>query len=327
MNAIKKLFTSLGELSGGILQPNNSLLFARSLLFWVIVSALIFITGLVYFQSKAQQTKPKTEVLNQTDAIMAEVGKQKIYKSDVEKLAAQTYARDAIDPNVLKIYLDVAIEQALLDNAAKEFSIQIDDEDITQRIKSEQKQDNDKNRSDIFYEILKEKVTTQVVKSRTANVVEYWTPSVSDPEIESEATDQKNVTQRQQGRKALELIATQLKETPDVLTATREVLLNNSYRELEEIIAVNGLRIAKVTNENELRKPYIFTIKDQEIMGEEFYSSLFNMKQGDIETIFRDEDSAGKLYQVIASSDGEYQSFDEWFEIKEKELVKNKVNL
>ncbi len=324
MNPIKKLFTILGELSTGIFSPQNSLLFTRSLFFWVVLIAIIVLSGLTFYRinnaNKSANQNPS--IMGVPDEIMAEVGNQKIYKNDVERLALETYQRDAITEEVLRTYLNVAIERTLLDQEAVRLNIIIPDNEITQIIVDEDLIDNQKNRDKIFYRELKAKMLEQIISSRTANVVEYWTPSVSNPDIPSQKDDPKFKAQREQGRKALPLIEQQLNETPDILEATREVMSKNDFKELAEVIAVNGLRLSTVTNEVELRTQYTFTTKDQEILGIEFFEALFNLGEGETQVIFRDENSAGKLYQVTKSSQGDYNTYEQWLSQRKAEKVK-----
>ena len=327
MNPIKKLFTILGELSTGIFSPQNSLLFTRSLFFWVVLIAIIVLSGLTFYRinnaNKSANQNPS--IMGVPDEIMAEVGNQKIYKNDVERLALETYQRDAITEEVLRTYLNVAIERALLDQEAVRLNIIIPDNEITQIIVDEDLIDNQKNRDKIFYRELKAKMLEQIISSRTANVVEYWTPSVGNPEVASEKDDPKYKLQREQGQKALPLIEQKLNETPDMLDATREVFAEHDFKELEEIIAVNGLRISKVTDEVELRTPYIFTTKDQQVMGIEFFEALFNLQNGETQVVFRDENAAGKLYQVINSSQGDYNSYNQWLSQRKAESVQVRI--
>lgn len=326
MSPIKKLFTTLGELSIGIFSPNNALLFTRSLFFWVVIIAVTILSVLVIFRiSSTSQPTQNQSIMGVPDAIMAEVGNQKIYKNDVERLALETYQREAITEEVLKIYLNIAIERILLDLEAVDLNIIIPDDEITQKLVDEELTDNQKNRDKIFYRELKTRILEQIISSRTAHVVEYWTPSVGNPEVASEKDDPKFKLQREQGRKALPLIEQKLNETPDILDATREVFSENDFKELEEIVAVNGLRISKVSDEIALRTPYTFTTKDQEVMGIEFYEALFNLENGETQVIFRDENAAGKLYQVTNSSQGDYNSYDQWLSQRKAEVVKMNI--
>lgn len=314
-------------MSTGIFSPQNSLLFTRSLFFWVIIIAIIVLSGLTIYRLNNinSSSSQKPSIMGVPDEIMADVGNQKIYKNDVEKLALETYQRDAITEEVLRTYLNVAIERALLDQEAVKLNIIIPDDQVLNELISEQLEDNQKNRNKIFYKQLKTKILEQLISSRTAHVVEYWTPSVGNPEVEGEDVNPKYKLQREQGRLVLPLIEQKLNETPDILDATREVMSENNFPELAEIIAVNGLRLSKVTDEVELRTPYTFTTKDQQVMGIEFFEALFNLQSGETQVIFRDENSAGKLYQVINSSQGNFNTYDQWLIQRKEESVKVRI--
>ncbi len=328
MEPLKKFFTIVGELGAGIFQPRNSFLFSRSLLFWVIVLSVILIPFFARFISNITSPENEVQLLRKPDSLLAEVGDLKIYKTDVEKLALETYSKDAIDEKVLKTYLNILIERSVMDLEAINLGIVVAETEINDVIIAEGEQDTEKVRSKVFYKLLKQKLMGQIISSRTAHVVEYWTPAKINPEIETDTDNPLYETQRAQGKEALTLIEQKLlRDGGDILDATRTVLAQNNFKELEEIIAVNGLRLSKVTNEVELRKPYTFTTKDQEVMGVEFFEALFSMQTGDVKTIFREGNSAGKLYQVINSSQGNYSTYEQWLSNRGQELVKIKVNL
>ena len=313
---------------GGIFQPRNPFLFSRSLLFWVIILSAVSIPFFARYVSNIANPENEFQILKQPDLVLAEIKKQKIYKSDVQKLALETYEKSAIDEKVLKTYLDIQIERTLMDMEAVNLTISVSDREVGDEIIAQGDQDTPKTRAKYFYKLLKEKILKQVISSRTAQVVEYWTPSTVNPEVASDADNPHYKIQRDQGKEALELIEQDLiTNGRDLLDTTRTILAANNFKELEEIIAVNGLRLSKVSNEVELRKPYTFTTKDQEVMGIEFFEALFNMKNGDVRTVFREGNSAGKLYQVTNSSQGNYSTYEQWLNTRKDELVRIKVNL
>ncbi len=254
------------------------------------------------------------------NVLLATVGEKQIYWRDVNNLALENYLASAIDNNVLKLYLNIAIERAILDKEAERLKISITSAEIELRKKSAAAKKTDLL---IKYDLLKEKVMKAQIKNVVAYTVGFWIASFDYPQLPE------YTVQREKGKIALAEI--QLKfianeKAVDIAKYTAE-----SYPELSEIVAINGLIYVKTTDLNLLENPRTYTLnptdKGKPYNDDEVFDALSKIKAGEVVKVERKNGSGGTVIKAVSINNSGFASYEDFLTARKKEIVKIISNL
>jgi hypothetical protein len=302
LNAIKDTLT-------GIAHPQNSLSLARSLFFWMFVCALLTF-GTIYFLRTQNQPVPNpttTSVLNQTDALLAEVGKQKIYKSDVEKLIKKQIKNPQFTESQMTRFLNKAVEQAILDQEIAKnglFVPKVDENDLENVIKK--------------YDAVKLEITEKNVESRMVSNIGFAIPPTDYPLDESEKEEVEK--QHQDAPIALADIEKELKAG---LTATDVAeIISQKYPSLAPRVAVNGYIFGKSEDKTIFAEPELFTLGKKTAV-QYVMDAVFELKEvGEIKRVDTPNNGGGIVLRLEGVNNSGIKSYEDWLETKKQELVK-----
>lgn len=282
----------------------------------VLLLVLLLLLGLRDYGQKGEK-----------DLVLAMVGNKEIKRSDVQTAAKEQYLDSAIDNKVLQIFLDNLIEREIMDQEALKLGISISNAEAVKKARELQSSVNINETmvKNAKYELLKDKIIKGFINSRTVFVVSYWTPSSEIAEKElTEEEKQQALIRREQGERALSEIESLINQDTEPYEAVKIVSQKTEYKEVSEILSVNGALISKLGDVELLKNPKIYTDGDKAALGE-FYDKIFAMREGEVKTFFDAEKSTGRVVKVVKVSDGFNGSYAEWLNLKRTELVK-KVN-
>lgn len=289
-----------------------------------VVILLVVLISFFVFSKKTQNVSQKVSP-NAKDTLLVTVGDQKIYKSDVQKAAREQYVSSAIDNSVLQVFLDLLIEQKILDLEAAKLGITVSQAEIDSSIYSKTASGSAKNTNlskFARYSVLKDKIMAKQVKSVSAYTIGFWIPPLSYPQ------KAEYVQKREDGRKALIEAEGKLKAGEKPLDTVK--YMYSKYPILGEILSFNGYLMFRRTDESVFEKPAIYTFnqKDLEKLNDpEFYNALQMMKEGEIRRIEKSDQSGGDLIQVVSVNGSGFSNYDDFLATRKKELVKMESNL
>lgn len=294
---------------------------------FILGGAVIILVVLisVFAFSKKTQNIPQKVSPNAKDALLVTVGDQKIYKSDVQKAAAEQYVSTAIDNKVLQVFLDLAIEHTILDQQAKKLNIIISNSDVQSRIRADFKEASGSSIPEVFikqtrYDLLKEKIISKRLESREANYIKFWTPSFTYESTQGLTDQEKNEgkIKRIAIQKALDSIEISLKSGLSIGEVAKNIYDN--FPLLKTGLAVNGLIFNPLSFTN-LERPALF-IYDPKNAEKEFDKLLFSMKPKEVKEIIYQDGSGGAVIQLVAINNGFKQDYNSWLNDQKKTLVK-----
>ena len=229
--------------------------------------------------------------------LLATVAEEKLYKSTVEEIAKEQYVPSAINSDVIKLFLDIAVEREILDLEAKRLGIVIPLTGSKQQ----------------HYDVLKKKITAASIESVSAYEISFWVPPPADypqkPEYEEI---------RQTGKIALDEAEEKLKNKENPLLVTQ--ILYSKYPILQPILALNGYLLKSKTDDSIFSKPRTYTY-DKRNAGQAFYDTLFSLQKGELKKSIWIDGSGGAVIQIISVNLGSGLDYDEWLAVKKKELV------
>lgn len=295
--------------------PKRPILFAIGAIVILIIVALVAIVFLSNKKNQTNQTAQPTPKPFQNNTLLATVGEKQITFEDVMNAAKEQYTIQAIDNAVMKTFLNILIEQAILDNEAKKLNITLTEA----QIKAETNGNNSEGAYTIAkYNLLKEKIMQRQVKNVTAFTIDYWIPPYIEPQVPEYAI------QRAEGAKALNEIETKFRagESPTVIAK----YISDTYPALNEILALNGYIYSKTTNQTYFTTPKIYTF-DPEFVGAgaysaQLYDTLATLKENDVAKIIKTDGSGGIALKVISVERSGYTTYDDFLAAKKKEEVK-----
>lgn len=254
------------------------------------------------------------------DVLLATVGDQKIYKSDVIKAAEEQYVPKAVTNDVLKRFYDIVIERAILDQEAKNLGIVLTANQIKHRI-SQISPANSNLQNSLYtitkYDLLKQAVIKKKVISVSGYSVGFYIPPNDYPVQKPEYA-----MQRIDGEKALIEIEALFKNNQSATTIATAI--SNKYPSLQNMLSVNGYIWNKSPSNNLVREPKLFIIssfdKNSTVYNKETYETLLTIKPNEIKKILRVNGSGGLVLKAIAVKGEGFKNYKEFINKKESEL-------
>lgn len=271
----------------------------KQLLLFGIVLLLVIGLGLFFLYRSKFIQGPNTTSVREPNPLLAIVGSERIYLSTARNAAEEQYVSNAINDKIIKQFLDIVIERAILEQEIKKSNITIPQQKT----------------SAMYYELVKQSIVPSQVKSVDASVISYYIPppdKYPDRQL-PEFTEQRKIAPIVAGE-----IEAKLKNGEKPIAVAREMY--SKYPILEKILAVNSAPL-KTTNEKYLQdvKNWPYEVKRAE---EQFYKTLFSLKAGTIKKNIWPDGSGIAVMKIISVSSGTNQSYESWLDEKKKELVK-----
>ncbi len=316
-----------------ILQPKKSFSIntkKKALILIGIIFAILILFSITIFilTKKTSPKKPASSTINtSSDKLIATIGNQKIYRSDVYNLAKKQYSEDAINEQVLKTFYNLIVERKILDIEASKLGIKVTEQEAVLAARENLASKNDVIEQTYTvqkrYDLLKEKIMSKSIKSRTAFSVDFWTAGSSYDQQEISASDKQKATKIQsQAKKAFPQIEALIKQGTAPIDAVKKIMTNSKFSDLNNIIAVNGYIVSLTANQEVMKKPRIYTVDDKISLGNSFYDFLFSLKKGDVRTIFSEDGAIGKIFKVTDLSNFPFDNYQQWLQKKQAENLK-----
>lgn len=304
-----RLLTAVKDAATGIFHPTNALSVAKSLFFWLIICSLLTLGTIYFLRSQNQKTivPPQTSVLQQTDALLAEVGKQKIYKSDVEKLIKQQIINPQFDEPQIKRFLTKAIEQAILDQEIAQEGLviaEIDENDLESVIKK--------------YDEVKIEIAEKNVESRRVSNVGFAIPPTDYPVDESE----KELVGKQHQESPKALLDIEKALTSGASAEEVGLLIIEKYPSLSGRIAVNGYILEKTEDRTIFEEPELFTLGKKTAVQPVMDAAFALTQIGEVKRVDTPNNGGGIVLRLESVNNSGIKSYEDWLEAKKQELVK-----
>lgn len=293
----------------------KTILISAIIAFVILNIVLLFITGLVPSENLPFAQKPSPTPI--PDVLLVTVGEQKIFRSDVEKLAKQQYQQHAINNKVLQVFLNTAIERAILNQETKKFQIQVSNTEIDNAVNNQKNKNlNALLKTEAKYTILKQKIIAKFVKSVDAYTIGFWIPPLHYTQIPLYAQ------QRTEGNRALNEIQLKLEDSEKPYDVTKYIF--DKYPILQVNFALNGYIFGKVKNLNVYEKPKTYTFNSTDLKSlddPEFYNALLAMRAGEIKKVIKTDLSGGVVIQAISVKTTGFSNYKDFLDARIKELV------
>jgi len=273
----------------------------------LVVVVILVIVGLSVVKKddarpKATNLPPKVEIPE--NVLLATVGDTKIMRDDVVKLALEQTLASGITTDVLKTFLNIAIELEILRSEA-----------VAQKVEipkfTTQKEE---------FEYLKNKITEGKIKTVEAYTIAYWIPSDGYPQ-EPLFDEQRKITP--------EVIAEAkklLNQGEDPLVVANSIY--DKYPILQSVLAFNGgqMKQAKEKNIPFESAPRVYEFVEAEGT---FYlqEKLFAMSDNQIEGYSWPDGSGAAIIKVEKINRGEATNYENWMNEKKKNVQYNQSEI
>jgi len=257
----------------------------------VVATVLLVAGGVIYFFI----ANKGVEEARQKDTLIATVGEEEIYESDIVTAAQEQYDPSAIDISVMRLFLDVVIERKILELEAGRLGIE-----VPQNLTGEE-----------YYDHLRKSVVPRQVQSIEAHVIDWWIPPPEyypqEPLFEQ---------QRLLGEQAANEIEQRLIANEPPIDIAKDIY--SRYSILQTIIGLNGYLLDKEPTDEMISKPAVYEYEEE---SEDLQEVLFTLSEGDVSKNIWEDESGVSVIKVISVSEGERKSYDQWLEEKKDELV------
>lgn len=246
-----------------------------------------------------------------SDPLLATVGNQKIYKSTVEKAASEQYDPNSLTNKVIKEYLQVVVERAILGIEADKQGITVTDTDIADY---KLKYPAIRNQNTIRFNIIKEKLIAKDVNYVDAFAVGYSIPPLSEEFLQTP----ENVERRALENTVGDVLVQQINAGTTPLDAAQGVF--DQYPVLQPVLGVNGNILETVEDTASLEDPrrYFYDKRNQ---GQPFYEALFNQQPGAAQKHVWEDGAGMMVIQIINAHKSSTDTYKDWINTKKKELV------
>jgi hypothetical protein len=303
---------------GGRLSLAKTSIIVKKKVFIPLIIVLLLLIAVPVGVYLAQHNQDIQQHASTDASLVATVDNTPVTEQDVKAATREQYNDKAITQQTLQDTLDNVVEDKLIALEAKKRGITVSDQEVTQRASqlggsaSGQMSIISQARSDL----LKEKVSQAVTKTREVQSVGFWLPPDN---YGAPLTDQERATiasQKAQKTTVLSEIKTKLDANEDPLTVAQEI--QKKYPLFASIIAVNGYVVDKTPDTSVMTTPKLYTYSD-DFKTNTYLSQIFAMSNGQVQIVLTDANAGGVVVKVTNSSDGQYASFDDW-------LAKNKAS-
>lgn len=296
---------------------------SKKVLIIIGLAVLVLVSASVFLLTRTKKSPPATTTQAQ-DTLLATVGDQNIYRSDVAKAALEQYAPGSVTTEVMKTMYDILIERAILDQEAKRLGIVVSDANATKTIPSStsaavptaliktQK-----------YTLIQQQITQRLTRNVTAYTIGVWIASYEDPQIPI------YTQQRADTIKALDEIQAGLQNNISPVTIAEAIYAK--YPSIRPRLAVNGYIYEKTQNKDTMITPKAYTINPEQLKAPSadpyLFAELIKIKSGQIVKINRPDGTGGIVVKAVTVTSDGYLTYEEFLAAKKKELVKTVASL
>jgi len=282
----------------------------KKLIFSLLI-VLLLVIGVFLAVFLSQQNQDIQQHASTDASLVATVDNLPVTENDVTAATREQYSDKAITKEALSDTLDTVIENKLIASEAKKKGITVSDEAVAERAKSlgGTSSGNASVKNQARAEILEEKVSQTVTKTREVESVGFWLPpaNYNAPITAQEA--QTVASQKSQKTVVLSEIKQKFDANEDPLTIAQEI--QKKYPIFAPIIAVNGYVVSKTSDITVMTQPKLYTYEDA-FKTNTFLSQVFSMNDGEVKTILTEANAGGMVVKITNSSNGAYSSFDDW---------------
>lgn len=298
----------------------NNLLHSKKGLLSLIVLILLAL-GIPIGMYLSQQQQDVRQHAAENASLVATVDDTSVTTQEVKDATNEQYNAKAITQNELNAAAEHIVEFKLLASEARKRNITISEAELSERATSlgagasEQKS----VRSQARVELLQEKLSKVLTKTRNVQSVGFWLPPDN---YGGELTQQEKQTLSEQKAlkdKVLAEIQQKIQGNEDPLTIAREIV--TTYPLFSKIVAVNGYILDKTPDTSALSGPKLY-VYESDFKSNPFLSEIFSLKAGDIKLITTDANDGGVVVKITGETNGQYASFEDWLAQNKKTRTK-----
>jgi hypothetical protein len=293
-----------------IKRSRKSMIISGGIIAFLVV-IIGFLTFLLIAKNNTQKSSNKTSTAAANNPLLATVGSQKIYKSTVEKAASEEYDPNHLSNKVIKQYLEVVIERAILGIEADKQGITVTDADIADYKKQ---YPTIRNQNIIRFNIIKQKLIAKDVNYVDAFTIGYSIPPLNADYVQTPENVQRRSLENSVGDEIVQKLEAQ--ETPYDVTQQ----IYDQYPILQPVIGINGYIFENATDKALLQEPRRF-IYNPEFAEQPLYQALFSQSPGEIKKYVWQDGSGMSVIQTITVHKSSTDSYKDWINTKKKELV------
>lgn len=266
----------------------------KALVFGVLLLVFLAIPVTVYTALQEQTVSSKASKASENDVVVVISGEQ-ITKAQIRAVAEEQYAPKSVDQLALQDALEILAERKILDKAAKDYKLTLDQARVDRFKKEEFSEVSSK------YEALRQQVTLAAVNSREAYAISYWNPpydGINTLTVEEQADA---AIQLSKGIPALNSIEEKILAGNNLNLISQSIL--TEYPELLTVLSMNG---------------YIYSILDDKGKVLASYPLIYEFGNSGLDDEVRDSLFAQSEGAVIKISDTESNRGGYVFKIKKK---------
>ena len=295
---------------------NNEYPLKKVAFFILFFIVLIAIPLTVYLAQRQQSTQSKATVVPESVVVVVIDGGQ-ITKAEVRKVAEENYSPETVDSQALKDALEILTERKILDKAAKDLGLKVDQD------KAENLLEQEFSNQDARYEALIDQVILKAVKSRGAISIAFWNPpanSLSSLTAEERTAVAKQLTD---GNAALIEAENRINAGEDVFEIGDALL--TKYPSLKEVFAVNGYILSTLDSSGEIAsEPRIYEFGDSGL-DQATLDALFAMDVDGVKSITNTEtNQGGVVFKLVSKGeDSGPSTYDKWLTAQKSLLVRD----
>ena len=261
----------------------------------------------------SQQNQDIQQHASTDTSLVATVDNAPVTEQEIKTATREQYNDKAINQETLSDTLDTVIENKLIASEAKKKGISVSEQEVAERAKvlggTASGQASIKNQARA--EILKEKVSQVVTKTRQVESVGFWLPPANYGAPLTAAEAQTVASQKAQKTAVLTEIKQKFDANKDPLAIAQE--MQKKYPLFAPIIAVNGYVVSKTPDTTLMTQPKLYTYQD-DFKTNTYLSQIFTMNDGEVNTVLTDANAGGVVVKIINSSNGQYASFEDWLD-------------
>lgn len=301
----------------------NTLLQKKKIISIGLLLLLLLAIPLTIFITQQEQDIRQEAARPNIQQGLAQVGSTVITQEELQKKVAKIYQSNTTDQKALQPLLDELIEEKLLQQASQELGISVNTSDVQAEMNEQGIASIDSDsplKTEIDAEILREKITRKVAKTRDAFTVGFWIPPEN---YDVPLTPEQRALVEQQRRDAepaLLMIEERMRRGDNPLTIARETSLQ--YPSLQSIMAVNGYILSRTPNESLLQQSVLYEY-ETERANVAYFKQLFETGVNQV-TVVKETGTSdgGSVIKVVGVTEGRYNNYQEWLKEQKNARVR-----
>lgn len=297
----------------------NTLLQQKKVISLGVILLLLLAIPLTLYLTRQEQDI-RQEAANPT--VLAQIDGRTISKNELQDKIEKVY-KNSPGSQALQPLIDELIEEKLLQQSAKDLGVGISSTDIREEMNEQGIVTIDSEsplKKEIDTDILREKISRKVAKTRDAFTVGFWIPPTSyDVPLTPE---QRTLIeqQRKDATPALTIIEERMRRGDNPLAIARDV--SQQFPSLQSIMAVNGYIIATTQNQSLLQQPMLYEFENSRA-NVAYFKKLFETSSNQV-TVVKETgtNDGGSVIRVVGATNGSYNNYKEWLNDQKAKRVK-----